>query len=246
MRLFVLLGAVTLLSAADVKEFHKTVPLDATGRFTLDTYKGSIRISAWDQAQAQIDARIVAEPFGWFNVPVEDVDIRVDNSPGDVRVKTDYRRRNLVEGNLPSVEYTVHVPRKVALTIKDYKSDSQIDGVEGAVEFETYKGTAHLSGLRGRVRMNTYKGEVRASFASFVGGHVETYKGTVELSIPRASAFDLSAKMERRGELDSDFPQAVHSTREIRRGEYHGAVNGGGPELRVSSYRGEIRLRAVN
>lgn len=245
MRFLSLLAVVTLASAADVKEFHKTVSLDPSGRFSLDTYKGSIRIAAWDQAQAQIDARIVAE-FGWFTMPVEDVEIRVDSSAGDVRVKTEYRHQNLVEGNLPSVEYTIHIPRKAALTVKDYKSDAQVDGIEGAVEYQTYKGTAHLNGLRGRASFNTYKGELRASFASFVGGHAETYKGEIELSIPRSSAFDIDARMQRRGELDSDFPRTVHSTREIRRGEYHGSVNGGGPELRVSSYRGTIRLRAVN
>ena len=40
-----------MVTAADFKEFKKTVPLDANGRFTLDTYKGSIRVTAWDQPQ---------------------------------------------------------------------------------------------------------------------------------------------------------------------------------------------------
>jgi hypothetical protein len=245
MRFLLVLSAAALLSAADVKEFHKTVPLDANGHFSLETYKGSIRVTAWDQAQAQIDARIIADLTGWFNMPVENVDIRVDNSAGDVRVKTDYHHE-FMEGNLPSVEYTIHVPRRVALAIKDYKSDSTIEGVEGAVEFDTYKGTAHLNGLKASVRLHTYKGDLRASFVNFAGGHVETYKGTIDLEIPKASKFDIDAKMDRRGELDSDFERIVHSSRDLRRGEYHSSVNGGGAELRVSSYRGEVRLRAVN
>ena len=84
MRFFCLLAATTFLSAADVKEFHKTVPLDPAGHFSLDTYKGSIRITAWDQPQAEIQARIVADPSGWFtHLSVDDVEIRVDNSPED-------------------------------------------------------------------------------------------------------------------------------------------------------------------
>src|SRR5271169_3672447 len=119
MRLLCLLAAATLVIAADVKEFHKTLPLDPAGRFSLDTYKGSIRITAWDQPQAEIHARMVADPYGWFNAPVEDVDIRVDNSAADVRVKTEYRHHPFMDGNLPNVEYTIRVPRRVALWIKD-------------------------------------------------------------------------------------------------------------------------------
>jgi hypothetical protein len=245
MRLFCLFAAATLLSAADVKEFHKTVPLDPAGRFSLDTYKGSIRISVWDQPQAEIHARIVADPFTWFAVPVDDVDIRVDNSPGSVRVKTDYRHRTLIEGNLPDVQYTIHVPRRVALSIKDYKSDSDVTGVEGAVDFETYKGTVRLNGLRAALHLNTYKGEVHATFASFTAAsRVDTYKGDIDLTLPRSAAFDLSTKLERRARLDSDFARTFRSTAHER--GFRSSINGGGPELRVNSFRGDIRLRSSN
>lgn len=238
------LAAATLLSAADVRDFHQTVPLDPTGRFSLDTFKGSIHITAWDEPQAEIQARIVADETGWFAVPVDDVEIRVDHTPGSVHVKTDYRRNKFIEGDLPSVEYTIRVPRKAALSIKDYKSESDIAGVEGAIEFETYKGTARLDGLRSGLRLNTYKGDVRAVFAQFAGpSRVDTFKGSVELSIPRSAAFDLDSRMDRRAGLDSDFPRTIRSTRDR---EYHGSVNGGGPELRVSSFKGTIRLRAGN
>ena len=47
---------------------------------------------------------------------------------------------------------------------------------------------------------------------------------------------------ERRVTFDSDFPRTIHTTR--RDAEFRSVVNGGGPELRVTSYRGDIRLRA--
>jgi hypothetical protein len=246
MRLVCLLAAATLLSAAsDVKEFHKTLPLDPAGHFSLDTYKGSIRITAWDQPQAEIHARIVPDTFGWFVGSVDDVEIRVDNSPGDVRVKTEYRHHAFMEGNMPNVEYTIHVPHRVTLSVKDYKSDSDIAGVEGAVDFDTYKGAVRLNGLRGALHLNTYKGDVHATFAGFTAAsRVETYKGEIDLSLPRSSAFNLSTKLERHATLDTAFTQTVRSTSHQR--GYNGSVNGGGPELRVNSYKGSIRLRSVN
>jgi hypothetical protein len=245
MRLVCLLAAATLLSAADVKEFHKTLPLDPAGHLTLDTYKGTIRITAWDQPQAEIHARIVPDPFGWFAGSVDDVEIRVDNSSSDVRVKTEYHHHPFVEGNMPNVEYTIRVPRRATLSVKDYKSDSDVAGVEGAVDFETYKGAVRMNGLRGALHLNTYKGDVHATFASFTAAsRIDTYKGEIDLSLPRSSAFNLSTKLERRATLDTDFAQTVRSTSHLR--GYNGSINGGGPELRVSSFKGEIRLRSVN
>jgi len=240
-----LIAAGSLLLASDSKEFKKTVPMDATGRFTLDTYKGSIHITAWDQPQVDIQARIVEDP-GWHSMPVEEVDIRVDASSSSVRVKSDYRRHWswFEDGTMPNVYYTIRVPRGASLTIEDYKSESDIAGVQGDVEFHTYKGTARLSGLERGLNLKTYKGDIRATFAKFSSHtHIDTYKGTIDLSIPRSSAFEINAKFERRVDFDCDFPRSIRTSR--RESEFRSTVNGGGPELRLTSYRGSIRVRAV-
>lgn len=240
-----LLFSGLMATAADFKEFKRTVPMDANGRFSLDTYKGTIRISAWDQPQVDIQARIVADPVGWFSEPVDDVEIRVDTGAGTVRVKTEYRRErwSMVEGNSPNVNYTIRVPRHASLSIKDYKSETDISEVQGSVEFETYKGTARLIGLHSGLDLKTYKGEIRATFASFSArSHIDTYKGVIELTLPRASSFEMHAELERHASLDCDFPRTLRSDRRQR--EMRSTVNGGGPELRITSYRGSIRLRA--
>lgn len=232
--------AAALLSAADVKDFSKTVPLDAKGHFSLDTFKGSIHITAWDRPQAEIRARIQADT-GWDAVPADDVEIRADAMSSDVRVKTDYHHQN---GTLPLVYYTIQIPRGASLRVKDYKSESDISGIQGDIEFNTYKGTARLDGIQGAFDGETYKGDIRAIFARFSGpGRVETYKGSIDMSLPRSSAFELHAELERRAEFDCDFPRTIHTSR--RQSHMEGAVNGGGPSLRVESYRGKIRLRSI-
>jgi hypothetical protein len=247
----ILLSAASVLSAADFKEFKKTVPLEPNGRFRLDTYKGSIHITAWDRPEVDIQARIEAD-MGLFYEPVDNVDIRVDASRGSVSVKTDYHRQGhwMVgwEGNLPNVKYTIQVPRNVSLYVKDYKSDSDVSGVLGEVEFETYKGTARLDGLRGGLQLNTYKGDVRAVFTAFTARtHIDTYRGTVELSLPKASAFELRANLQRHADFKCDFPRTVNSSYHDRRREQdlRSLVNGGGALLHINTYRGSIRLRSI-
>ena len=244
--LILTIAATAALHAESVKDFSRTVPLDRNGRLTVDTYKGSIHIAAWDRNEVEIKARIEEDP-GWHAIPVEDVDIRVDTSTSSVRVKSDYRRfRNWfsIDGNLPFVHYTIHVPREASLTVKDYKSESEIAGVQGDVEFETYKGDARLEGLRGSLDVNTYRGTITASFASFAKRtRIDTYRGRIDLAIPRAAAFDLETDLQRHADLDCDFPRTVRLAG--RQSFVNGKVNGGGPVLRVKSYRGTIRLRAI-
>ena len=245
MRLAILtVAAATLLSASSVKEFSRTVPLDANGRLTVDTYKGSIHITAWDRKEVEIKARIEEDP-GWHSMQVEDVEIRVDASSSSVRVKSDYHRNHTwfnIEGNLPFVRYTIHMPRTASLAVKDYKSDSEISGVEGDVEFETYKGDARLTGLRGGLDLNTYRGTVNMAFASFTRRtRIDTYRGEIDIRMPAASAFDLEGDIQRHGDLQCDFPRTIRTVG--RRSYPGGKINGGGPVLRVKSFRGTIRIR---
>src|ERR1043166_809656 len=88
-----LIAAASLLPAADFREFKKTVPLEKGGRLWLDTYKGSIRVTAWDQPQVDIQARIEPD-LSWMAEPVDDVEIRVDASSGSVRIKSVYHDRH--------------------------------------------------------------------------------------------------------------------------------------------------------
>ncbi len=237
------LGAA-LLSAASTKEFSRTAPLDPGGRLSIDTYKGSIHITAWDRKEVEIKARIEEDP-GWMSMPVEDVEIRVDASASSIRVKSDYHSHRgmfSIQGSLPSVHYTIHMPRQAALSVKDHRSDSDVTGVEGEIEFETYRGTARLNGLRAGLQLNTYRGDVRATFAAFTKRtQIDTYRGHVDVILPQGSGFNLDGDLARHANLDCDFPRTVRTS--DRQRDWHSTVNGGGPALKVKSYRGTIRLR---
>ena len=47
--------------AADAREIHRTVAFDAGGTVSIRTFKGSIEVEPWDQAQAEVFARIEAD-----------------------------------------------------------------------------------------------------------------------------------------------------------------------------------------
>ncbi|HEY3130142.1 MAG TPA: hypothetical protein VGL91_11830 [Acidobacteriota bacterium] len=243
-------------SAASTREVNRTVNLNAAGRISIDTYKGSVDVTVWDSPQVEIKAKIEADGSCTDDEErVRDTEVRIDSSPDSLRIKSDYDRLRkgfgLMDvfhwncGNFPSVHYRLKIPRTAQLNIKDYKSEIRVAGLRSDLRVNSYKGTMTLTDLNGSLDLETYKGEARVEFVNLGGkSRLETYKGNIEVTMPRDSRFDLETDLGRRGNLDSDFSFNVRAGGLRDRGQkYRGSVNGGGPLLYVKTYRGVFRLR---
>ncbi|HMF07482.1 MAG TPA: DUF4097 family beta strand repeat-containing protein [Thermoanaerobaculia bacterium] len=240
--------------AAEIKEVHKTVPLDKDGRVTVDTFKGSVDVKTWDRPEIQIDARI--EPDGDDRDQAEKVkltEIRISGSGAAVAIRSDYHAVEHShffglfwgdDGTMPFVRYTIQMPATCKLEIEDYKSETRVAGLSSDLKLHTYKGTARVTGLDGAARVDTYKGDVRVEFARYShDSRFETYKGEVEVRMPRDSRFELDGEAGRRGDIESDFAMTTRASRS-RSADLSGTVNGGGPQLRMTTYKGTLRVRA--
>ncbi len=252
-------GVLTLLLAASPavadRTVSKTLPLAADGKVTIDTYKGSIRVTPWDRAEVAVEARIVPddgcgsekEKGEW----VAATEVVIEPSGRNVRIESDYDKLETSWGffractSRPFVHYRISLPRAATLKIHDYKSDTDVKDFAGHLALDTYKGSVALSGLSGGLDLKTYKGEVRAGFKRLSGAvHAETYKGDVTLTFPAESAFDLSADAGRRGEIVSDF-EGTGPIRSSHRSGYRSSatVNGGGPRVTLSTDKGKLSIR---
>ncbi|MFI5119972.1 MAG: DUF4097 family beta strand repeat-containing protein [Thermoanaerobaculia bacterium] len=255
----VLQGALTLLLAASPavadRTVSKTLPLGADGKVTIETYKGSIRVTPWDRAEVAVEARIVPDDSCGSEKDqkewVEATEVVIEPSGRSVRIESDYDKLetswSFLRGctSRPFVHYRISLPRTATLRIHDYKSDTDVRDFAGHLTLDTYKGSAALVGLSGALDLKTYKGELRAGFARLSGAvHAETYKGEVALTFPAESAFELSADAGRKGEIVSDF-EGTGPIRSSRRSGLRSSatVNGGGPAVTLSTDKGKLSIR---
>jgi hypothetical protein len=224
-----------------IKDVHRTVPLRLDGRVEVETHKGSVRVSTWDRAEIDVVVRI-EEDRGLFPELVTAADVRLDAQPDLVRLASRCRPAFPL-GTCPLFHYTVRMPRTATLHVTDHKSVTEVDGL-AALTLSTHKGVVRATNLRGPLRLTTHKGRAQIAFAAFVeDSRVETHKGSIDLVLPRASAFDMRTRLERKAALHSDF--SADTGVEAWRGELlTAAVNGGGPALTLVSHKGELRLRA--
>jgi hypothetical protein len=238
------------ISAADVKDVNRTVALNGNGLVEIETHKGSIRVSTWDRAEVEIQARIEAETGSIMDRRRFDgTEVRIDSSPDSVHIRTYYPDFAWCcsgddNGSNPEVRYTVRMPMTARLAIRDHRSDTEVTGLQGALDLFTHRGSARVHGLGGALRVDTHRGDIQVDFSSFTANSsVTTYRGTIDLSMPKSSRFDLEADLGRRGGIDTDFTMMSRTIG--RRGEsMHGTVNGGGPALSIKAERGEVRIHA--
>jgi hypothetical protein len=248
--------AATVAQASDTKEVHKTLALEKNGRLAVKTYKGSVTVTTWDRPEVKVDARI--EPDGddrYSREKVQWTEVRISGGGGSVEIKSDYdevkrHKHGFLEifdcdsGSLPFVRYTIQMPATALLEIDDYKSELRVSDLKADLKLHTYKGTVRVANLDGAARVETYKGDAHVDFARFSrASRLETHKGEIEVRLPKDSRFELDADAGRRGDIDSDFAMMTRAGRS-RATRASGAVNGGGPELRLTTYRGTLRIRA--
>jgi hypothetical protein len=246
-----------------VREINKTYPLKSDGHIVIDTYKGSITVTTHDKPQVEISVKIESEDADSRDAErdIEDTEIEIHSTSKEIMLHTNYKKveRNNnfnfwdwldnpheISNSLPSVHYTIKMPRTAELRIKDYKSESHIEGLTSYLTFNTYKGTVEVLDLNGGVDAETYKGDVRISFASLKNdSHIETYKGKISVDIPKQTCFDLRTDFGKRVDFRTDFDVETHDRdRKHHHYNYSGKINGGGPTLNFKSDKGNFRLRA--
>jgi len=249
--LLTLFLALSAHAAEPAKEFRKTLPLPAGGRVEVETYKGTVHVTAEERPDVLVEARVTPDTecgdakaqAEW----VERTEIRIDTHGKTIRIESDYDRLSSFHHGFfswctarPFVDYKIRMPRKADLEVKDYKSKIDVAGLAGDLRLDSYKGTMRVRDLDGSVRLKTYKGEARVEMASLrADSRFETYKGEIDVSLPKTSAFDLDADAGRRGEFRSEFGAALRSG-----GRTRTALNGGGPKLSLSTHKGTLKLSA--
>lgn len=255
------LAAGTAL-AAETREFHRTVGLDARGSVTIETFKGSVAVEAWDEARSEIFARIEADTTcGDDTVHAERVrltEIDVESSASRLRIRSDYDAlQNLPHIRLeagggdmtctahPFIHYRIRIPRTARLDVEDHKSRISVAGLRSDARIESHKGRIDVKDHDGALDLTTHKGDARVEFARFGGdSRFETHKGDIEIVLPKSAAFDVEAHVGRAGSLDSGFDLAEREWTTRRERFYGDRVNGGGPRLELSTRNGALRLTA--
>jgi hypothetical protein len=141
------------------------------------------------------------------------------------------------------VEFRVQVPAGVRFVGRTVNGDVRASGLKANAEAYTVNGSVRLS-TSGTARATTVNGSIDAEMGLPAGDELEfeSVNGGITLTMPGSSGANVSASTVN-GDISTDFSLTVRgkfSQRSIR-----GTIGKGGPELKLNTVNGSIRLRSA-
>ena len=114
--------------------------------------------------------------------------------------------------------------------------------VEGKVRANTAGGSINIASAKGSIQAHTSGGSISAKFAAQPNedSSFETSGGSVSVAFAPGIRANVEAESSS-GRVISEFDE-VRSNDSRWRGEARGAINGGGPRVRISTSSGSVRL----
>ncbi|WHZ09506.1 MAG: hypothetical protein OJF59_003262 [Cytophagales bacterium] len=153
----------------------------------------------------------------------------------------------------------VEVPSTVSLKVKTYNDgDLEVNNITGIVELTNYNGAITATGISGTVVAETYNGDIKIVYDKLTPDTPLSYanfNGNIDLTFPASLKANVKMKTKQ-GEIYSGFDAQVKkgspvTKTETKTGIYKVQiddwvkvdVNGGGPEVSIQTYNGDIFLR---
>ncbi len=243
--LAIMLTAVSAFSAEQT--YHKEFPVSPGARFSLDSYKGFIKIRTGSTSSIIATARIYPDQ-GTDPALLDHVKIRERSDLRSVSIEVDFDSDSARVGGLlgdsvtwPLVDWDIVLPDDASVALETYKSEVDLQLPAGKIDIESYKGVGKIAGIRDDFSLDTYKGEFDVRIQELADFKLETYKGRVDVVVDSAADFTLHAHT-RNGDLR--FEGLDIPLRKERRETTASYSSGrGNHRVDLETYKGSITIR---
>jgi DUF4097 and DUF4098 domain-containing protein YvlB len=153
----------------------------------------------------------------------------------------------------------IEVPSGIDLQLHTYNGgDLMVTNVQGELALSNYNGEITALNISGSVVASTYNGEIKVTFDGVTANtpmSYSTYNGDIDLTFPATLKATLKMKTEQ-GEILTGFDVNITSSGPVQMKDTkagvtrivvddwkRGDVNGGGPEITMKNYNGDILIR---
>jgi DUF4097 and DUF4098 domain-containing protein YvlB len=238
-----LTGACGLQLSTDVEakdQWTRSYPISPTGTLSITSGNGRVTVEAADITTIEISAERIVRA-GTEEAAKEQltlIDMKEEVSAD--RVSLDSSMRGVNIGVSRRVNYTVKVPKTLAVTVESSNGEITVTGLTGAFIASASNGRITGTDLSGSARATTTNGVVTLTMLAVTGDiTAETTNGQVTITVPRATNATLSARVTNGAITHDNLDLAVT---ESSRRRLDGRLGTGGPSIRVETTNGAIRL----
>lgn len=221
-------------------QWTRSYPISAAGTLSITSGNGTITVEGADITTVEVSAeRIVrAGTEEAANEQLKTMDMREEISAE--RVSLDSSTRGLNIGVSRRVNFTVKVPRTLAVSVDSSNGAITVSGISGAFSASASNGRISGINLSGSVKTSTTNGVVALTMSQVTGDiAAETTNGAVTLTIPRSTNATVSTRVTNGGIAHENLDLQVS---ESSRRRLDGRLGTGGVSIRVETTNGAVRL----
>ncbi|HNP19105.1 MAG TPA: DUF4097 family beta strand repeat-containing protein [Fulvivirga sp.] len=258
-----MLTGTTLVKAQDKGEM--LIPFSnpgSKGSLRVDVKRGSITVKGTDRKDILIKYEAMESKHKDKNKGSDSKDglKRISSGSVDLVAAEENNRASVSSDSWnKGLNLTVEVPKTIDLNLDTYNGgDIYVENIVGEVILENYNGEIKAKGITGSVSADTYNGEITVELLKVTPNtpmSFTTYNGDVDITFPAGFKAELKLKTNQ-GEIYSGFEMEVIKSEPIKKtdsksGTYkvylddwvRGKINGGGPEVVMKNYNGDIYIR---
>ncbi|HSJ25251.1 MAG TPA: DUF4097 family beta strand repeat-containing protein [Longimicrobiales bacterium] len=199
---------------------------------------GSIRVEAYSGSEVRVTARVMARALTAAGARDlgEDVEVRAVNGTVRASGPRTSGTRNW------TVSVRIQLPEGVAVNARTTNGAIAVSGTRAPVQARTTNGSITATEAAGRLDIRSTNGSIRASLTNTLpleGVQLRTTNGAVTLAVPEG----MNARLElstTNGGITTDMPLTVQGR--ITRRQVSATLGSGGPEIRVGTTNGGIRI----
>ncbi|HEV8240320.1 MAG TPA: DUF4097 family beta strand repeat-containing protein [Thermoanaerobaculia bacterium] len=185
---------------------------------------------------------------------------RLPNTSLGLVVEEENNKVTVGMGGMPrDVTLRIQVPRQASVSLSTVNDgDIHVQGLEGDIELNNVNGEITAKDVAGSVVAHTTNGSVKVTMTRVDAKAAlafATLNGDVDVSLPGSFRGDLRMRSDN-GEIYTDFDvqlsQSPAKVEQQRQGgkyrleveqEVRGTIGGGGPEIQLRTFNGDIYLR---
>lgn len=225
---------------------------------------GSITVRGYDGKEAIVEAqgpdrgarRAPDRPDGLHRLELPGAGLEVDEANNVVQVRIGARSIN------SKIHLTIQVPFDTSLNLKAVNGGNiEVDHVNGDVEVNNTNGNVTVSHISGSAVVHALNGKIVASLDKVAADKPMSFSslnGDIDVTLPADVRARVKLKSDN-GDVYTDFdlkvdtatPQPQLQPNSSGRGRYrvrfdratYGSINGGGPEVQLTTFNGSIYLR---
>ena len=165
---------------------ERTIPFAGRAHLSIENPAGSIEIEGWDRPEVKLVATKRARTEG----ELREIEVEIREVPEGLEIRS--RHSELVSKWL--VDYTLKVPRGVALSLDQGAGEVRIAGHRGSIEVKLGAGDLRLEDVRApRISLDVGAGNVDAVVRESQYIEIDLGTGNLDLRLPPDASFRVDA-----------------------------------------------------